>query len=47
MFGEGLEGGFAGVVGWVAGRVGDALFGAGEDDGARGGRGAEVGEVGG
>jgi hypothetical protein len=47
VFGEGLEGGFAGVVGWVAGRVGDALFGAGEDDGARGGRGAEVGEVGG
>lgn len=35
VFGEGLEGGFAGVVGRVARRVGDALLGAREDDGAR------------
>lgn len=33
VLGEGLDGGFAGVVGGVARGVGDALFGAGDDDG--------------
>jgi len=33
MLGEGLDGGFGGVVRRVSGRVGDALLGAGDDHG--------------
>ena len=41
MFGEGLHGGFRGIVGWVSRRVGNALLGAGDDytGGMRGGGG--------
>ena len=35
VFGHGLDGGLGGVVAWVAGRVGDALLAAGQDDGGR------------
>ncbi len=48
MLGDGFDGGFAGVVSRVAGRVGDALFAAGDDDGflRAGGVVFEVGEEG-
>lgn len=49
MLGQGLDGGFRGVVGWVAGRVRDTLLGACDDDGggAACGEGVERGEEGG
>ena len=47
VLGEGFESRFGGVVGHVAGRVGDALLRAGYDDGGCGGAGADEGEEGG
>jgi hypothetical protein len=46
VLGERLHGGFGGVVGRVAGWVGDALFAAGYDDGAGRVFGAELGNEG-
>ena len=46
LLGEGFERRFAGVVGRVAGRVGDALLGARKDDGGGGGGRGQQGEEG-
>lgn len=46
LFGDRFHGRLAGVVGGVAGRVGDALFGAGDDDGGSGGAAHNFQEVG-
>ena len=42
ILGERLDSGFAGVVGWVSGWIGDALLAAGNDEGGRRGLGLEV-----
>ena len=47
VLGEGFDGGFAHIVGDVAGRVSDSLFRAGDNDGGRGGGFADEGEEGG
>ena len=47
MLSEGFYGGFRGVVGRVTGGIGDALFGAGDDDGGRCRRGLEMRKEGG